>query len=266
MSAAWPKVRLGDVLHRSEEIAAPVPDNEYREITVRLWGRGVVERGRIAGASLAGNRRFVARAGQFIASSIDARKGAMGIVPQELDGAVVTNDFPVFHLSADRLVPSFLGWLSRTPAFVELCQRASEGTTNRVRLKEDRFLALNISLPPLAEQRRVGTRIEELATEIQGARSLRQKAAEEADAMMLSKTSAVFDSLLGSATAPLSVLGDGGENPVQTGPFGAQLHASDFVENGVPVLNVGNVRPEGLRFDRLAISILTKLRNSAVTR
>ncbi len=165
MSAAWPKVRLGDVLHRAEEIAAPVSDTEYREITVRLWGKGVVERRRVPGTRLVGNRHFLARAGQFITSRIDARNGAMGIVPQELDGAVVTNDFPLFHLRADRLVPSFLGWLSRTPAFVELCQRASEGTTNRVRLKEDRFLALNIPLPPLAEQGRVVARIEELAAE-----------------------------------------------------------------------------------------------------
>jgi len=178
----WPKVRLGEVLQRSEEIVEPQGDKEYREITVRLWGKGVVERGRILGASLSG-RRFVARAGQFIASRIDARYGAMGRVPESLDGALVTNDLPLFNLKTERLEPVFLGWLCRTAGFVELCLRASEGTTNRVRLKEERFLALEISLPPLAEQRRMVARIEDLAAQIHDARTLRHQAAEEAEAL-----------------------------------------------------------------------------------
>jgi type I restriction enzyme, S subunit len=182
MSKQWPTMRLGDVLGRSEETIEPQAETEYREITVRLWGKGVTERGRITGTQISG-RRFVARTGQFIASRIDARNGAMGLVPASLDGALVTNDFPLFNLNAERLEPAFLGWLCRTADFVELCLRASEGTTNRVRLKEDRFLALEIPLPPLAEQRRVVARIEELAAQIHEARTLRHQAAEEAEAL-----------------------------------------------------------------------------------
>lgn len=181
----WPKVRLGEVLTRSGESIEPSADAEYREITVRMWGNGVVERGRVLGASISG-RRFVARTGQFIASRIDARNGAMGLVPPSLDGALVTNDFPLFNLNTNRLEPAFLGWLCRTGDFVELCQRASEGTTNRVRLKEERFLVLEIPLPPLSEQRRVVARIEALAAQIHEAQRLRQEAAEEAEAIIIS--------------------------------------------------------------------------------
>ena len=182
MSDQWPKVKLGDVLRRSEETVEPVADTEYREITVRLWGKGVVERSRAVGASLSG-RRFVAHAGQFIASRIDARNGAMGLVPESLEGALVTNDFPLFNLNTERLQPEYLGWLSRTAGFVELCRRASEGTTNRVRLQEGRFYALEIPLPPLSEQRRVVARIEKLANQINEAQNYRQEAAEEAEAL-----------------------------------------------------------------------------------
>jgi type I restriction enzyme S subunit len=42
-----------------------------------------------------------------------------------------------------------------------------------------------------------------------------------------------------------------GENPIQIGPFGAQLHASEYVSEGIPVLNVGNVWPSGIRLDSL---------------
>ena len=66
--------------------------------------------------------------------------------------------------------------MSKTPDFVHMCRAASEGTTNRVRLKEDRFLASEIPLPPLEEQRRTVARIEELAAKIEEARELRCQA------------------------------------------------------------------------------------------
>ena len=133
MSANWPEVPLADVLKKSEASTVIEPDTLYREVTVRLWGKGVVERRQVLGAEIGSGRRFCARSGQFILSRIDARNGALGIVPDELDGAVVSNDFPVFDIDESVLLPSFLRWMSQTRGFVELCQRASEGTTNRVR-------------------------------------------------------------------------------------------------------------------------------------
>lgn len=189
MTAGWKTVKLGELLSRTGEPVDADPSLEYSEITVRLWGKGVVERGRITGAQVNG-RRFVARAGNFIASRIDARNGAMGLVPESLDGALVTNDFPLFQANKERLDLDYLGWLSKTAGFVELCLRASEGTTNRVRLKEERFLNLEIPLPPLAEQRRIVARIEALATQIEEARRLRKKAVEEAAALYESVLSA----------------------------------------------------------------------------
>lgn len=179
-------VRLGELLTRSERTVALQPDLEYQEITVKLWGKGVVPRGSVKGAEIAALRRFEARTGQLILSRIDARNGAIGVVPQTLDGAVVTNDFPLFDVNAGRLDTPFLAWLSRTPGFVELCRRASEGTTNRVRLQEDRFLALEIPLPAPAEQRRIVARIEEMAAKVDEARELRKQATAEADALQLS--------------------------------------------------------------------------------
>jgi type I restriction enzyme, S subunit len=175
MSANWPMVKLGEVLTRSEETIALRADVEYRELTVKLWGKGIVLRRIITGAEVAASRRFIVKAGQFVLSRIDARNGALGLVPEELDGAIVTNDFPVFMLDETKLVPAFLGWMSRTADFVEMCRRASEGTTNRVRLQEDRFLALEIPLPPLSEQRRIIARIEALVVQIGEARRLRQQ-------------------------------------------------------------------------------------------
>jgi type I restriction enzyme, S subunit len=183
MNKPWPTVRLGEVLRRSEETIELQPDAEYRQITVKLWGKGVVLRGILTGAEIAASRQMVARRGQFILSRIDARNGALGIVPPELDAAIVTNDFPLFNVVENRLLPTYLGWMCCTASFVEECKQASEGTTNRVRLQEDKFLAREIPLSPLAEQQRVVARIEELAAQIHEARTLRHQAAEEAEAL-----------------------------------------------------------------------------------
>jgi len=50
---------------------------------------------------------------------------------------------------------------------------------------------------------------------------------------------------------PFGELGLEGANPIQTGPFGSQLLRSEFVSEGVPVLNVGSISPQGLNLDKL---------------
>jgi type I restriction enzyme, S subunit len=134
---AWPLVPLGRLLTKSDNWITLEPERQYRELTVRLWGRGVVERRLASGAEIAADRRLEVRAGQFVLSRIDARNGAFGLVPDSLDRAIVSNDFPVFTPDPARITPQFLGWMSKTAGFVDLCKAASEGTTNRVRLKED---------------------------------------------------------------------------------------------------------------------------------
>lgn len=160
---AWPKVALSELLRRSDETTVIDPAAEYHEVTIKLWGKGVISRGKVSGSDVVSARRVV-RANQLILSKIDARNGAIGLVPPELDGAIVSNDFPSFEFrDPDQCDAAFMGWLVRSSPFVELCKAASEGTTNRVRIKEDRFLDQQIVLPPLAEQQALVTRLDALA-------------------------------------------------------------------------------------------------------
>ncbi|MDV7210098.1 restriction endonuclease subunit S [Azotobacter beijerinckii] len=160
---AWSKVTLGELLRRSNEPAIIDPAAEYHEVTIKLWGKGVLSRGKVRGSDVTTARRVV-RANQLILSKIDARNGAIGLVPPELDGAIVSNDFPSFEFYDPRKCdPAFMGWLVRSAPFVELCKAASEGTTNRVRIKEERFLDQQIELPSLAEQQALVVRLNALA-------------------------------------------------------------------------------------------------------
>jgi type I restriction enzyme S subunit len=160
---AWTKIALGELLNRSDEQAVIDPAVDYHEVTIKLWGKGVVSRGKVRGSDVA-SVRHVVRANQLILSKIDARNGAIGLVPLELDGAIVSNDFPSFDFrDVHQCAPAFMGWFVRSTPFVELCKASSEGTTNRVRIKEDRFLEQQIPFPPLTEQQSLVARLDALA-------------------------------------------------------------------------------------------------------
>lgn len=187
MKDSWQSVKLGKILQRSEEKIEIQPEQTYREITIRLWGKGIVLRREVIGAEISAAIKFVVRSQQFALSRIDARNGAFGIVPDSLDRAIVSRDFPSYIMNESLVVPKFLEWMSKTAAFINLCKRASEGTTNRVRLQEERFLGSEILLPSLQEQRMIASQIETLAAKIAEANLLRKKAVVEAERLIEAK-------------------------------------------------------------------------------
>lgn len=167
-------ITIDRFLAKSEDWVPVKPDENYKQITARLWGKGLTLRGEVPGSAIAAARQYCAKAGQFLISRIDARHGAFGIVPEELDGALVSNDFPCFNIDASTVLPHFFEWYSRTPEFIDLCRRASEGSTNRVRMKEAKFLKMTVPLPSLDEQRRIVARLDRVAELVTTAKSLRE--------------------------------------------------------------------------------------------
>src|SRR5450759_2629786 len=126
---SFPMVALGEILTKSDEWIDINPNEKYRQVKVRLWGKGVMLRDEVSGAEIAASKRLVVHPQQFIVSRIDARNGAFGLIPDSLEGAVVSSDFPVFTVNPSRILPKYLNWMSKTHFFVDLCKAASEGTT-----------------------------------------------------------------------------------------------------------------------------------------
>ena len=179
MTGAWPQVPLAEVLERSEDWIELESDQHYKQVTVRLWGKGLTLRAEVTGSQIAASRQLRVRAREFLISRIDARHGAFGVVPDTLDGAVVSNDFPCFRIAHDRLLPHYLEWFSKTGEFVALCRAASEGSTNRVRLQEPKFMDITIPLFPLDEQRRIVQRLDTIAALAQEATELKAEVGTE---------------------------------------------------------------------------------------
>jgi restriction endonuclease S subunit len=154
----YPMARIGAFLVKSKDIIEVEDDVEYKQVTIKINNGGVVPRNNgeaILGSKIGTKRQHVVHTGQFIMSKIDARNGAYGIVPAELEGAIVTNDFPVFDVDAEKIIPQFLVLVSTTEKFIEFARKCSSGTTNRKRIDIDAFLNQKIPLPSIEEQERI---------------------------------------------------------------------------------------------------------------
>jgi len=146
---------LGEVLEPVRDPVRVDDPLDAKLISVRLHGKGAVRR--VPGEGKApkeftGNR---GRAGQFVFSRIWARRGAMALIPADLDGVVVTNEFPIFDINRERLDPNYLNYFVQTDRFIADLERVSAGASGQNRVKESAFLGLDIPLPPLVEQRRI---------------------------------------------------------------------------------------------------------------
>lgn len=150
----WETYKLGDILARKRETAILQKDQEYKLVTIKLRHQGVVLREVKKGSEIKSNMYFVSE-GDFVLSGIDARNGAFGIVPKELDRAVVTNDFWVLEPNKEVLTKDFFLFLTSTKFFDYICKQCSDGTTQRIRLQKDKFNEFEISLPSVDEQKQV---------------------------------------------------------------------------------------------------------------
>ena len=88
---SWQAVKIGDFLKRSK-IPIDIEDSEeYKRVTIKGKHQGVSLRDIERGKNIGTKKQFVLKEGQFILSKIDARYGAFGIAPKEVDDAIKWN-------------------------------------------------------------------------------------------------------------------------------------------------------------------------------
>lgn len=148
----FPTEKLGCFLKKYENKADLISDTVFTRITIKTKGQGVVKRDEAFGKDIKTQGQFYVRAGQFIYSNIDARNGAFGVVPKNLDMAIITNSFTSFECDETKLLPQYLVLLLSTPYYVSIFEKISVGTTNRRSVKPEALLNIKIPIPPIEKQ------------------------------------------------------------------------------------------------------------------
>ena len=81
-------------------------------------------------------------------SSIDLWKGCIAVVPETLDGALVTKEFPTYEVLDERIDPEFLSVLFRSRYYQRGFRAITTGHSNRRRTQQGDFENLEIAFPP----------------------------------------------------------------------------------------------------------------------
>lgn len=180
---AWPYVELGELISHRKEFIEISPDVTYARCRVQTSARGIVLRDRVAGSEIKTKKQQVCRTGEFLVAEIDAKMGGYGIVPPDLDGAIVSSHYFLFEVDERRLMRGFLEWYSRTPAFLE--QIAARGSTNYASVRPANVLGYQVPLPSLDEQRRVVEKLDRVAALVDERRNAIEAAERETQALLL---------------------------------------------------------------------------------
>ena len=122
--------------------------------------------------------------------------------------------------------------ISQKNVFIEKGKGGAQPNISQIILKQH-----PIPLPPLSEQQRIVERIEELFAKLDEAKERLQ---EVADSFAVRKAAILHKAFSGeligkqvTELVPLENLVD----LIKIGPFGSSLHESDYIENGIPLVN-----------------------------
>ena len=156
-TGAWEQRKIGDYLTLSK-----IPGHtgvDAKKLTVKLWGKGVVEKTDIYGGSQ-NTQYYVRRAGQFMYGKLDFLHAAFGIVPKSLDRFESTLDSPAFDLH--EIDGAFLQNRVTQQNFYLKFGNIANGSRKVKRIHEVTFLDMPIVVPSYAEQKKIGAFLNKL--------------------------------------------------------------------------------------------------------
>ncbi|MBP7113531.1 MAG: restriction endonuclease subunit S [Nitrosomonas sp.] len=223
---------LGDLTQQLDRFESVLSDVEYRLLGMRSKIGGPFVRETKKGSETSAQKLNRVQADDFIYSRLFAWQGSFGLIPEDMDGCYVSNEFPLFKLNNSRIEPKFLVYWFGLPHIQKIVEADCTGSTpgTRNRYKEDFFNALKIELPALNEQRRIVAKIESLVSKINEARQLRQAIQTDAQAMLRSTFQQIIE---GAEYRPMAEVA-----PIIRRPVKIELE-SEYPELGVRSFHKG---------------------------
>ena len=220
-----------------------------------------------------------------------ATPGRVSLVPDPVDFCIA-QDMVAVRANPKRVYPNYLFAVLRSPAVQEKISQMHVGTLIP-HFKKGDFDKLLLPIPEPEEQEFIGDTYFELSAKIDANRRMNATLEVMARALFQSwfvdfdpvrakldgrppaaldpTTAALFPSSFDETEVghiphgwTVTTLGEACENGggnIQTGPFGTQLHASDYVDEGIP-----SIMPSDLRDNRIDASSIARIREQDAER
>ena len=143
----FPQVIFSDIMTENKDTITLDDNLDYKRLNIKWYGNGVFLRDRIRGAKIKTKKQTIVKTNQFVVAEIDAKHGSFGIVPKNLEGAIVSSHYFVFDLDMTRVIPEYFDYLIRFGPYTEMIQPFVKGTTNYSAIRSKHILQLKIPLP-----------------------------------------------------------------------------------------------------------------------
>lgn len=179
MKRGWRTAKLGELLEQDRRYVTKLEPRTYKKLSVKLYGRGVSLDTPVNGEDILMEKHQFARKGQVIVSEIWAKKGAIGIVPSNGDGALITSHFFIFNVKTEAMHPNWIYWILRGNFLEKQLSAAAFGTTGYAAVRPSTFLAAEIPLPPMVEQQQIVSHLDAIEARLCRSHKLRDESALE---------------------------------------------------------------------------------------
>ena len=199
--------------------------------------------------------RYAVNAGDVLVSCVGTF-GKVAVVPLEVEPGIINPRLVKLVPNKDVILPAYLGLLLRSQVAFEQIEQVSRGGTMGV-INLGLLSDLLLSLPSLDEQRTIATYLDCETARINALIAKKEQSIE----LLQEKRSALISHAVTKGLDPTVPMKDSGvewlgEIPahwevkrirditelLQTGPFGSQLHASDYSPYGIPVINPSHLK------------------------
>ena len=155
ISSSGQTTKLG---HFLKQVSRPVPKptEPYWALGIRSHGKGTFQRFVEDPSSVDMEELYALNRDNLIVNITFAWEGAIAFVKQEDERCLVSHRFPTYEVNREIADPDFVKYIVNCKAFFSQLALISPGGAgrNRVLNKKD-FLKLEVSLPPLGEQKRL---------------------------------------------------------------------------------------------------------------
>lgn len=158
----WEERELGDLVINVSRPVKMVDDDIYQLVTVKRRNGGIVSRGIFKGSEVLVKSQYLIKSGDYLISKRQVVHGANGVVPDYLDGSIVSNEYLVLHGTKDLSI-NFFSIISELPSMYKNFFLSSYGVDiEKLVFNVSDWKKRKIFIPSISEQQQITLFFEEI--------------------------------------------------------------------------------------------------------
>jgi len=163
----WAKMKIGQFTRPAQRVVKK-PDESFKALGIRSHCKGTFLKRDFDPAAIEMTELFEVRKDDLIVNITFAWEGAIAIVGDAEDGALVSHRFPTYVFNKDLVLPEYFRYVIVQRSFVTKLGLISPGGAgrNRVLSKRD-FAKIEVLVPPIPEQKRIAALLNSCDREIE---------------------------------------------------------------------------------------------------